>query len=833
MRNYFSTWLFFVFYFGLSIALYAGITGSISGYVIDQETGNPLPGAAIEVEETTVGAMADKNGFFMIHNLPAGTYDVSANMIGYIRSTIQNVKINVDLVTELTFELSTEILQFDEIVITKQRDLIQKDITSSTYFITEEDINDKLPIDSYREAISLLPGVVGNHIRGGRENDALYLLDGLPIQGSLSREISSAFPNSSIVEMMVQTGGFSAEYGQAGSGVINIVSKEGKNEVEGGLHIYSDFFDTGIFGNDNSRRLEMNVGGPLTIGLGGPVINSNYFISADLNLSDTHWREQMRSAFDAPIFENYNINSKLSIDVTGNTKLALQGLVSNWNWRKFDPQWRKNLQGLAEHQHNSYRISANLTHSFSPKLFTSLRLATYWYNKHVLGSVDEESANLVFEDPTNADSPILQGIQPWQEATKEKMQILKFDLVGKISTNHLLKTGFEVQDYELTSQSQRLTAIPLPASIGFNRVDDGFEYFPKFYSLYAQDSFEWKRASLNMGVRYDHFRPRVIVKDISSEFDEIRAVVKGLPTSKESTNYTTISPRIGVSVPLSDKESFLLNYGWFYQMPPLFYLYSNAEQRVNGPLPILGNVDLEPIRTIASELSYKRVFSNDILLTITAFSKKFTNLIDTQTFILPDSLIGPETTRLGFSRYTNSAFGRARGLEISAQKKLTNRLSGRVSYTFMKAQGTSSSAEDEFKAAISGGKNGDNEIAKVEYPLSWDQRHSIVMNGDYQNEKWHVNVLLRLFSPLPFTEPGSVVINNARSSWRKFLDMKIIRKTKVLNGRLRYYFEVRNLLNENDLINGFDEQGVNAYKLFDPFSMDLGRRLRLGMTIDF
>ncbi|MFQ5707915.1 MAG: TonB-dependent receptor domain-containing protein [bacterium] len=810
---------------------YGGITGTLSGVVRDKDARNVLPGAAIQVEGTTMGAMADKNGFFMIHNLPAGTYDVSASMIGYHKSTIKNVKINVDLVTRLDFYLSTKVLQLKEIVVTQQREFIQKDLTSSTYYISNEEINDRLPINSYREAVTLLPGVVGNHIRGGRETDALYLLDGLPIQGGLSREISSSLPNSSIEEMMVQTGGISAEYGQATSGVINIVSKYGRNQVEGGVKIYSDLFDTDVTGTENERRLELNVGGPLTIGLGGPLINANYFISADLNLSDTHWRKQMRQEFNAPIFRNYNTNSKLSFNISKNTTLILQGLLSNWSWRKFNPQWRLNLKGLAEHRHYSHRLTATLQHTFSPKLFATIRLATYSYKKQVLGA-REDSPNLTFVDPSDPKSLILSGNQPWHEDTRENIKIVKVALVKKLATNHLLKTGVELQSYDLTSARTRFQAIPLKTQqrgIGFNKTDDNFNYTPRFFAAFAEDNIEMNGIIANVGFRYDQFDPRIAIKEVSQDLKNLGVPLLGGPQDNSSGIYRRMSPRLGVSVPLSENESLHVNYGLYYQMPPLYYVYTNAEHNLNGPIPLVGNLDLKPTKTIAAEFSYKRLFSRNFFMVVTAFSKKFSNLVDTQTFVLQNNEITPEATTLGVSRYTNSARGRATGLEITFQKRINQNISGRLSYTLMKATGTSSAAEDEFNAALAGTALNQN----VEYPLSWDQRHSIVLNTDIKHRNWQVDFLLRLYSPLPVTRPGGDTPNNARLSWQKFVDIRIVRQSALLGRRFRPYLEIKNLFDEQNLLDETDDTGIKGYRLFDPNNLNLGRRLQVGMILYF
>jgi outer membrane receptor for ferrienterochelin and colicin len=811
--------------------LYGGITGTLSGFVRDKETKHVLPGAAIIVEETTMGAMADKNGFYIIHNLPAGTYDVSVKMIGYSKLTIKNVKITVDLVTELNFYLPTEVLKLKEVVITKPRELIQNEITSSVYFISGEDVNDRLPIDSFQDAVSLLPGVVGNHIRGGRETDVLYMLDGLPIQGGLSREISSYFPNSSMVEMMVQTGGYSAEYGHASSGIINVVTKNGRNEVEGQVKLYSDFLDTGITGNDNTRRLEFNVGGPLTIGLGGPLINANYFISADLNLSDTPWREKMRDVFGSPIFKNYNLNTKLSFKLTRNTILSLQGLISNWNWRKFDSQWSENLNGLAKHTHYSHRISASFTHTFSPKFFTTFRLASYSYKRLISGSVENDPPNLTFEDPGDPNSLILSGDQPWNEETRENVRIVKFDLVGRLSSQHMFKTGLDYQFYNLRSNSTKFSAIPVlgqETTIGYNKATNNFKYYPRFFALYLQDRIEFNGIIANLGIRYDVFNPRITIDEISNKFEQLRPLVDAPSSNKESVSETPISPRIGISIPLSEKERLHINYGWYYQMPPLYYFYVNAEHDLTGYLPLIGNVRLEPIKTISSEFSYRRVVSDNLLLVITGFSKQFSNLVDTQSYILSESLIEPDTPTVGFSRYTDGASGRANGFEITVQKRFNKQMSGRLSYTYMQAKGTSSTAEDEFNSVVYGTPASE----KNEYPLSWDQRHSIILDTDYRNNTWRFNVLFRLFSPLPYTTLDSTTPNNGRLSWRTFLDVKIMRQTNLLGGRLKPFIEIRNLFNQRNVIDELDDSGVRAYRLFDPMNSDLGRRLRVGTTLD-
>lgn len=817
--------------FPLELA-WSGITGTLSGRVYDKETGNVLPGAQIVVEGTTSGEMADKSGFYMIHNLPAGTYDVSVSMIGYSRQTIKGVQINVDLNTTLDFQLTPEVLSLKEVVITKKRELIQSEITSSTYFISGEDINKKLPVDSYRTAIETLPGIAGKHFRGGSETQVLYLLDGLPLQGTLSREISSYFPNSSIVEMMVQTGGFNAEYGQATSGVVNLVSREGGNKASGDFKFYTDLFDTGLTGNDNTRRMEINIGGPMTIGLGGPLIHTKYFVSADLNISDTPFREKMQQAFDSPIFTNYNINSKLKFDLSQTTLLTLQGLVSNWKWHRFDPQWESNLAGLAENQHRSHRISASLTHTFSPRLFTSIRYANYAYTRSVLGQ-DVEQPDLVFEDPGDPTSRILSGKQPWNEKTRERINFFKFDMVAQLTEHHLIKTGFDYQDYNLKSHATNYSFLPARThfnTIKLNKITTNFSYSPQFFALYFQDKIEYNKITANLGLRYDVFAPNIEIGQPSDTFQALRKKLKAPLSETRAETHKPLSPRLGVSFPLSEVERLHVNYGWYYQMPPMYYLYLNADRNLNSYLPLVGNVNLEPIKTVSSEFSYKRIIADDLLFVFTGFFKKFDNLVDSRSFILPDSLIDENTSVAGFTRFTNSAHGSASGFEVTLQKRISPNLSGRISYTYMKARGTNSTPEDGFNSAVFGTPSSDGK----EFPLSWDQRHSIILNADYESTDFQVNVLYRLFSPLPVTSSTSNAPNDARLSWRNILDVKLrFHSNHLLQGHMHPFVEIRNLLDDKNIIHTTDFAGTRAYRLFDPINSELGRRLRVGMQVDF
>ena len=61
------------------VLIYAGTTGKVRGRVIDKDTKDPIPGVAIILEGTMMGAAPDINGYYIILNVPVGTYSVRAD----------------------------------------------------------------------------------------------------------------------------------------------------------------------------------------------------------------------------------------------------------------------------------------------------------------------------------------------------------------------------------------------------------------------------------------------------------------------------------------------------------------------------------------------------------------------------------------------------------------------------------------------------------------------------------------------------------------------------------------------------------------------------------
>jgi len=231
MNGHFSIYLLYIariFLIGAFVGqfLSAGVTGKVTGTVIDDETGKALLGANIQVEGTYLGTSSDESGYFVILNVPPGVQTLKVSMIGYAGVTVTDVRVEIDLTAEVNIQMKPEVLEGELIEVIAQRKLVRLDVAASQKSISSDDI-DQLPVSSVSDVISLQAGVSGFSVRGGSYNETMYAIDGIVMNDERTSEPTTGIPLSAIHDISVQTGGFGAEYRNVRSGVINVVTKEG------------------------------------------------------------------------------------------------------------------------------------------------------------------------------------------------------------------------------------------------------------------------------------------------------------------------------------------------------------------------------------------------------------------------------------------------------------------------------------------------------------------------------------------------------------------------------------------------------------------------------
>ncbi|MEJ5262644.1 MAG: carboxypeptidase-like regulatory domain-containing protein, partial [Ignavibacterium sp.] len=204
-------------------------TGKINGYVRDADTGEELIGANIILEGTTMGAATNIDGYYVITNVPPGSYTLRASMVGYAPQTIRDIRVNINLTTELNINLKTSTIQTEEVVVVATQPIVRQDVSSSVVNLNIEEVK-SLPVVSVSGIIGLQAGVQGLTIRGGGSDQTAFVVNGITLRDERDNTPYTGISFTSIEELQIQTGGFNAEYGNIRSGLINIVTKEGKKD---------------------------------------------------------------------------------------------------------------------------------------------------------------------------------------------------------------------------------------------------------------------------------------------------------------------------------------------------------------------------------------------------------------------------------------------------------------------------------------------------------------------------------------------------------------------------------------------------------------------------
>ncbi|MFQ5798675.1 MAG: carboxypeptidase-like regulatory domain-containing protein [Bacteroidota bacterium] len=276
------------------------MVGKISGYVHDKKTNEALPGANVIIKGTTIGAAADIEGYFFILNVPPGRYTVEASMMGYVRTSVENVLVTVNQTTEVNFDLNEAVLEIgEEVVVFAERPLVKPDMTAKVSTMTAKDIRempvtelvDLLATQSNMSILTNTPyekrgyevrGIDDIRMRGGRNNEVGLLIDGMKVSNPLFGGFGTRLGNNAINQISVLAGGFSAEYGNALSGFVNLSTSEGGQNYSGEVEYLSSVpfgINALALGQGKElglQRMEASLGGPVPL-----VKNMTFFMSTE------------------------------------------------------------------------------------------------------------------------------------------------------------------------------------------------------------------------------------------------------------------------------------------------------------------------------------------------------------------------------------------------------------------------------------------------------------------------------------------------------------------------------------------------------------------------
>ncbi|NOX38210.1 MAG: TonB-dependent receptor [Calditrichaeota bacterium] len=939
-------WLGWVMSMGLLITtVYAGNTGKIAGRVYDRQTGEPLVGVNILIKNTYLGAATDEDGFFYILQVPPGIYEVEAEYIGYRKVVIRNVRVRVDLTTELKIAMEPETIQGPVVEVVAEEPMVQPDITSTRRITSEEEIIETPGFETTTDIFMLQGGAVVDvgpqsiplgdgiqlqvrdeslkniHIRGGRGGEILYMVDGVPVTHPIYGGRDVLDLNVVDVQAMeLLTGAFNAEYGQAQSGVVNITTRSGSDRFEGGIEFKASDQNL-LFQSFSSRYLSFYLGGPepltrkllpsLGIRLPGRFY---YFISGNANLDNTAYNNHRKRGtiqfLGMTIREKQqntgNLNAKLNWKLSNTFEIVLSYHGSWRSWSNFNWLWKNYPDHMAAYRRSNQNVNIRFNHTLSQSTFYNINIGylgvdydgsldgrrppdywrffkdsveyDYWTYRERFGDAPPDSVKSTILPPQFDPYGFFdnRGYENIWRDDETHTFILKGDLTSQIHPEHLMKTGIEIRYNDiryvdiqdggvlLSRYGQHLYKNEpyFPPPIGpfkeFGQNRWVFNAYPVIGGAYIQDKFEKETMIINAGVRVDWFQVGSTV--MHPEWKKTWEAATGLKADWKWIKYK-ISPRFGISFPISEKTVVFFSYGHFNQLPELQFFY--RDPYTGG---FTGNPHLDFEQTILYEFGFTHQLARNWALDIKSYTKDISKQVGTTRL---RAALG-----LPVDLYDNNGYARARGLEFELTKRYSNFLQGRLTYTVQWANGYSSSAFEDYIRSINDFPNPIRERR-----LSWDIRHQFILQamivsppkkhlrffGLKLPDDWNITILSRYASGQPYTpftlDPveAQKKENSATAPPTYTTDVKI-KKTFRINGvKLALFVDIFNVFDTRNVqvsygfntytgkpyrYGDIDPQlvGNNIYRYFswyeilpkmDPRRFAPGRYAKLGMRIDW
>ena len=901
--------------------LAAGTTGKIVGTLVDGSTKEPLIGADVLLVGTSIGSSTDENGNYMIINVPPGIYSVRASMIGYKTLITEHVKLSVDMTTTLNAELESTVIEAGEVVtVVAERALVQKDMTSSLSSVSADEIED-LPVQSIEDVLELQAGVVRTggqmHIRGGRSSEIAYWVDGVSTTDVFNGSSGVTVENSAIQELQVVSGTFNAEYGQAMSGIVKVITKEGGKTLTGEITGYvGDYMSSDpAFGllkrvdvaTDASGtqyavgvpehplkqfnpvyNVEGNLSGPVPYTDGKLSFFTNCRLFSDEGyLYGRRWFTPYGYIGDSSFvpmnpYERISAQGKLSFKITGS---LIARYTVFWNRSKNDKTYSKEFTYVPDGvpMQKSYGLTHifELNHMLSPRTFYELRINRFYseYQRYLYENpyamsnyiatvvTDSSTGRTSNEYSPDPDGPLgyvdpdVYNAAPTGYSFNSSGNFMdhyerstaywvgKFDLTSQIDKIHQIKTGFEARFHELKLNSFTIIPKTVPgkseAIIPFEPdVPDISSVKSKVYtrnplefSAYVQDKIELRDLVVNLGVRFDYFDSKGVIPADPSDpsvytpmkpehiyqpgttdslsIDERRAIME-----KDARSTYALSPRLGLSFPITDRGVIHFSYGHFFQIPDFQYLYSSPDFNLGlgGGNFILSNAELKPQRTIQYEIGLQQQLTNDLGVDVSLFYR------DVRDWVGQTPLQETYNPVVKYVMYMNLDYENVRGVTVKLEKRMSNHFSVRVDYTYQKAEGTYTSPNDAYTAYTN---HQQKRLALI--PMGFDQPHTLNALVRYHLGRWTVSAIGQLTSGTPYTpaNPTGEVIggveaiglayNSEYTPTRRNVDLTINREFLFGRQRLNAFINVYNLFDFCDALNVYGDTGkADVTSTIDP-----------------
>jgi outer membrane receptor protein involved in Fe transport len=552
---------------------------------------------------------------------------------------------------------------------------------------------------------------------------------------------------------------------------------------------------------------------------------------------------------------------KLIWKVSSSIKLSYNFIRDDNRYTDFMRDYLLNPDGALQRFRTGETHLLQWTHTLSSKTFYKLGVSYFYknYSDYVYDNpYDPRYVHpyLAFQDPYSFKTG---GVDETRFNRTTRTFNAKFDLESQVSFTHLVKWGFEFRSHRISQQD--LTLQPVLSETDINLDFDSpfiqtrvmpestiymssYVHHPLEFSGYLQDKIELKNMIVNLGVRLDWFRPDGVVLNDPTDpsiYNPIKPQNRyhdygsdGIPNThdangtegngiqdagetpvtlaerqtywyRKATDKIQISPRLGVSFPITDRGVIHFSYGHFFQIPRFERLYQNPDFKLGsgtGNVGVIGNTDLKPEQTVSGELGLQQQIGDDITLAITGYFRDIRNLAGTRADEIV--LFGGSAK---YSQFSNSDFGFVRGIILSVNKRIAGGFQAALDYTLQIAKGSNSDPE-QARNALAGGTLPEVQLV----PLDWDQRQTVNASLSYASGGWAGSLIAQWGTGLPYTPRSTgditALLTNSQTKPGTFnVDFKVSRSFKLGPSQTTIFLRVFNLFDRLNELNVYNDTG--------------------------
>lgn len=744
--------------------------GIVAGRVL-LDTDEPAVGATVQLVDTRLGASVGEDGTFSISGVPPGVYRVQVRLVGYAQEEMPEVRVADAKTVTVGITLLQDAVQFDPVEVTGSRRREASDVRPSVTSMTPREVK-VLPgaAEDVLRSLQALPGVTAVNdgsaqlvVRGSGPDQNLILIDGFEVLNPYRLYgFVSMFNPETVSELSLQTGGFSAPYGDRLSAVLDVRNRDGRSDRWAAGKINASLTNANLVFEGKLPVLDQ---GSYLVSVRrtyydlvlGPVLKSLKLVAGDVALPN--FRDlQMRVGF-AP-GEGHRLTFSAFTSRDGVSLISGTERDQPDSVNVFD---------------TSFNTLVGATWRFTPDEDVLSETRVSWYRNEGDGVFDG-----TFVDPA-----------------QNTGELERLDTLGL----RLFRFGVDYNyAYTKTSVGQRLFwdagdhALEAGGGIDFLATD-----FTRFFEV--DQAFKDYLESRGLVVPTDatesvsYLRWNLYLQD-RIRLGERLFVQPGLRLDVYPFLRTTatLSPRLNVSYKLDDLSTLRAAYGRFTQSPGM----EKQDFRVRLSFTDASLAGVDPEQADHYVLGYDRMLTPEWQFKGETYIKTFRSLV------VPEKLAGTSWSveQVGGDPLAPSSWGAP---QLVASDSLTgypvNDAVGTSAGFELMLQKIRSAPEDRFTGWVSYAlATSERDRDGVRSVFLFDQRHALNVVGNYRfADRWDVGVNFTLRSGRPFTEaigvaPRVVVSTvNGQSVPEVQLDangrviLDVVYEQETLSGRLNLY----------------------------------------------